>query len=451
MTDFQMYFTIGIFAAVILLIAFDLIDMAVAALLGVSLLIAFGILDGGDLMPIVHTAGGPLALLFGGMVVARMIAKTGIFEWLGDAFLRATGGSGKRLLLLIVALVAPVCALLPNATAVILVAPVIIGVCKTLKIDFVGPMIITAIVSNAAGMLTLVGDPATFLVGSAIGLSFTGYLQMVSLGGLLAVLAVVPLLPLLLPEVWATRSTLPAARPRLAIERPVFLALALLVLLIMVLLFLFGEYLPNHIVPPAVAIIGASLALLVVYGMHVEPVAEVIRDVDWKSLVFLAAIFTLVHAVIKTELLQSLSVQLYAWFGDDVLSVAFLSLGGIAILSSLLANIPVVAASLVMVIGYLVVAGAVPEVALAPGFADWPDATLPVFVAMMFGGTLGGNATLIGAAANIVAVGICAAQGRRVSFVQFLRIGLPIAVVQLSVGALYVLGLASILSEAKKI
>lgn len=445
MTDLQMYLTIGIFAAVILVIAFDLIDMAVAALLGVSLLIAFGILDGGDLMPIVRTAGGPLALLFGGMVVARMIAKTGIFEWLGDAFLRATGGSGKRLLLLIVALVAPICALLPNATAVILVAPVIIGVCKALKVDFVGPLIITAIVSNAAGMLTLVGDPATFLVGSAIGLSFTGYLQMVSLGGLLAVLAVVPLLPLLLPAVWATRSTLPAARARVVIERPVFLALALLVLLIMVLLFLVGESLPNHIVPPAVAIIGASLALLVVYGVHVEPVAAVIRDVDWKSLVFLAAIFTLVHAIIKTELLQSLSVQLYAWFGDDVMSVAFLSLAGIAILSSLLANIPVVAASLVMVIGYLVVAGAVPEVALAPAFADWPDATLPVFVAMMFGGTLGGNATLIGAAANIVAVGICAAQGRRVSFVQFLRIGLPIAVLQLAVGALYVLALAAIL------
>ncbi len=445
MTDLQIYLTIGIFAAVILVIAFDLIDMAVAALLGVSLLIAFGILDGGDLMPIVHTAGGPLALLFGGMVVARMIAKTGIFEWLGDAFLRATGGSGKRLLLLIVALVAPICALLPNATAVILVAPVIIGVCKTLKVDFVGPLIITAIVSNAAGMLTLVGDPATFLVGSAIGLSFTEYLRMVSLGGLLAVLAVVPLLPFLLPTVWATRSTLPAARPRVVIERPAFLTLAMLVLLVMVLLFLFGESLPNHIVPPAVAIIGASLALLVVYGVHVEPVAEVIRDVDWKSLVFLAAIFTLVHAIIKTELLQSLSVQLYGWFGDDVMSVAFLSLGGIAILSSLLANIPVVAASLVMVIGYLVVAGAVPEVALSPAFADWPDATLPVFVAMMFGGTLGGNATLIGAAANIVAVGICAAQGRRVSFVQFLRIGLPIAVVQLAVGALYVLALAAIL------
>ncbi|MFO1420557.1 MAG: SLC13 family permease [Candidatus Competibacteraceae bacterium] len=445
MTDFQIYLTIGVFVAVILLIAFDLIDMMVAALLGVSVLIVFGILDGSDLMPIVHTAGGPLSLLFGGMVVARVIGKTGIFDWIGDAFLRATGGSGRRFLLLIVALVAPVCAVLPNATAVILVAPVIVGVCLAFEVDFVGPLIITAIVSNAAGMLTLVGDPATFLVGSAIGLSFADYLRMVSLGGLLAVLAVVPLLPLLLPKIWATRVTLPAERPPIAIERPGFLALALLVLLTMVVLFLVGESLPTRIVPPQVAIIVAALALLVVYGVRVEPVGAVIRDVDWKTLVFLAAIFTLVRAFIKTELLQGLSVQLYGWFGADVLLVAFLSLAGIGVLSSLLANIPVVAAALVMITGYLVAAQAVPEIALAPGFTNWPNVTLPVFVAMMFGGTLGGNATLIGASANVVAAGICASRGRHVSFVQFLRIGLPIAVAQLSVGALYVWVLAAML------
>ncbi|HSA46700.1 MAG TPA: SLC13 family permease, partial [Candidatus Competibacteraceae bacterium] len=419
--------------------------MMVAALLGVSVLIVFGILDGSDLMPIVHTAGGPLALLFGGMVVARVIGKTGIFDWLGDAFLRATGGSGKRFLLLIVALVAPVCAVLPNATAVILVAPVIIGVCQALKVDFVGPLIITAIVSNAAGMLTLVGDPATFLVGSAIGLSFLDYLRMVSLGGLLAVLAVVPLLPLLLPKIWATRVTLPPERPPITIERPGFLALSLLVLVIMVALFLIGESLPTRIVPPQVAIIGAALALLVVYGVRIEPVSEVVRDVDWKTIVFLGAIFTLVQAFIKTELLQGLSIRLYDWFGAELMVVALLSLAGIGILSSLLANIPVVAAALVTVIGYLVAAEAAPEIALAAGFTDWPNATLPVFVAMMFGGTLGGNATLIGASANVVAVGICAARGQRVSFMQFLRIGLPIAVVQLSVGALYVWVLSAIL------
>ncbi len=445
MTDFQINLTIAVFAAVILCIAFDLVDMVVAALLGVSTLIVFGILEGSDLMPIVHTAGGPLSLLFGGMVVARVIGKTGIFERIGDLFLRATGGSGRRLLLLIVVLVAPLCAVLPNATAVILVAPIIVSVCRALKVDIVGPLIITAIVSNAAGMLTLVGDPATFLVGSAIGLSFLDYLRMVSLGGVLAVLAVAPLLPLLLPKIWEARVILPKERPPVTIERPGFLVLSLLVLLLMVTLFMIGESLPTRIVPPQVAIIGAALALLVVYGVRIEPVGEVIRAVDWKTILFLGAIFTLVQAFIKTELLQGLSIQVYQWFGADLMPVAFVLLAGIGVLSSLLANIPVVAAALVMVTGYLVAAGAAPEVALAPGFVHWPTATLPVFVAMMFGGTLGGNATLIGASANVVAIGICASHGSRVSFMQFLRIGLPIAALQLSVGALYVLALAAIL------
>lgn len=444
MTNFQLYVTLSVFAAVILLIAFDLIDMAVAALLGVSVLIAFGILDNSDLMPIVNTAGGPLSLLFGGMVVARVISKTGIFEWLGNALLRATGGSGKRLLLLIFALLLPLNAFLPNATVVILVAPIIIRVCQALKVDFVGPMIVTAIISNAAGMLTLVSDPATFLVGRAIGVSFIDYLQMVSLGGLLAALVVVPFLPRLLPQVWNVQVALPPSAP-VAIKYPGFLALSLLVVLMMVALFIIGESLPTRIIPPQVAIIGASLALLVVYSVRIEPVSEVIRDVDWKTLVFLGAIFTLVQAFIKTDLLQGLSIQLYHWFGTEFTLVALVTLVSIGTIGFVVANIPLVATALVMIQGYLVAAEAVPEIALAAGFTDWPAATLPVFVAMMFGGTLGGNATLIGASANIVAVGICAAQGHRVSFIQFLRIGLPITVVQLSVGALYVVALAAIL------
>ena len=120
MTDLQIYLTISVFVAVILLIAFDLIDMTVAALLGVSLLFTFGILDGSDLVPIIRTAGGPLALLFGGMVVARILDKTGAFEWLGEYVLHATGGSGRRLLLLIVALLLPLNTFLPNATVIMI-------------------------------------------------------------------------------------------------------------------------------------------------------------------------------------------------------------------------------------------------------------------------------------------------------------------------------------------
>ena len=102
---------------------------------------------------------------------------------------------------------------------------------------------------------------------------------------------------------------------------------------------------------------------------------------------------------------------------------------------------PVVAASVIMTKGYLVAAEAVPELALSGEFSDWPVAVLPVFVAMMFGGTLGGNATMIGASDNIVSVGICERHGDRVTYMRFMRYGLPITLVQLAVGAFYVLAL----------
>jgi Na+/H+ antiporter NhaD/arsenite permease-like protein len=438
MSDLQIYLTLAVFAAVVVVIAFDLIDMLVAAMLGLGLLLALGILDSSGLIDAMRIAGGPLALLFGGMVVAQVLGKTGLFERLGMRFLRATGGSGKRFLLLLILLVAPVCALLPNATTVILLAPVIVRVARALKVEIVGPLILTAIVSNSAGMLTLVGDPATFLVGSSIGMSFGQYLQKVSLAGLLAVLVIVPLLPWLMPKVWHAQVELPEAGPLPAVTRPGFVVMALGILLLMVALFLFGELLPHPIVPPAVAIIAASLALLAVFSSRVEPVDELLRAIDWKTLLFLGAIFCLVQAFTQTGLLQGLSLHLHAWFGTHFFWVALSLLGGIGLLSSLLANIPVVAASLVMTKGYLVAAEVVPDIALAAGFTDWPADSIPVFIAMMFGATLGGNATLIGASANIVAVGICASQGERVTFARFCRYGIPITLVQFLMAAAYV-------------
>jgi Na+/H+ antiporter NhaD/arsenite permease-like protein len=442
MTDLQMYITIGAFGAVILAIAFDVIDMALAALLGVSVIIGFGILDEPDIVSVVKTAGGPLSLLFGGMVVARTLASTGIFDWVGAGYLRATRGSGKRFLLLLIALVAPLCAFLPNATTVILLAPVIVRVAAALEVDFAGPMVLAAVVSNSAGLLTLVGDPATFLVGSSIGMSFGQYLRRVSLGGLIGLLILIPLLPLLMPDLWRMRRPLPPQEPAKPFQRPWFAVLAIAVLGVMVVLFLIGEDLPSHILPPAVAIIAASLALLAIFSAKVEPVDNVLRDIDWKTLVFLGCIFFLVQAVTKTGLLQSFSLKLSGWFGTEFAVAALGLIAGIGLLSSLLANIPVVAASIMMVKGYLVAVEAVPEGALAAHFTDWPAATIPVFVAMMFGATLGGNATLIGASANVVTVGICARNGRPITFVGWLRYGLPITACQLTASALYVLALS---------
>jgi Na+/H+ antiporter NhaD/arsenite permease-like protein len=439
MSELQIYITLGVFAGVILLIAFNAVDMTLAVMLGSSILMALGILTQSDIMNSLRQSEGMIALLFGGMVVARTLKPTGIFEYVGTRFLRATHGSGRRFLLLLIALIAPICAFLPNATTVILVAPIIIRVAIALEIDIVGPMVLTAIVSNSAGLLTLVGDPATFLVGSSIGMTFSQYLHRVSFGGLLSILIIIPILPRVMPEVWNVRRELPADLHAEPLSRPWLCAASFVVLALMIAMFVFGEDLPSHVVPPAVAIIAASLALLLIYVAKVEAVDNILQDVDWKTLIFLICMFWLVEAVTKTGIIQTLSQRIYSALGTELFLVAMLMLAGIALASAFLANTPVVAASILLIKGYMVIAELVPEQALGPTFTAWPDATLPVFIAMMFGATLGGNSTLIGAAANVVSAGICATHGKRVTFAKFLRYGVPITVCQLAMAAVYVL------------
>jgi Na+/H+ antiporter NhaD/arsenite permease-like protein len=441
MSTVQSTLTLIVFAAVIVAIAFDVIDMVVAALLGVATLIFFGVYSAKDVASVADASSGSLALLFGGMVVVRVLAPTGLFEWIGSKYLRLTRGSGKRFLIGLVFLVAILCSVLPNATTVVLIAPVILRVARALEIDFVPALILTAIVSNTAGLLTLVGDPATFLVGSAIGMTFGEYLRQVSLGGALNLVALFLIVPWLLRDVWSVRRELPADLPPARITRPMSAALALLVLAVMLVLFLFGEEIPQQIAPPAAAIIAAALGLLAVQAMREESVGDIVRDVDWKTLLFITLLFGLVGAISKTGVLQSCSQVLHDTFGRHLLMAAMVVLLGIGLTSALLANIPLVAAGLLAVKGYLVITELVPDQALEPTFTAWPPETLPLFIALMFGGTLGGNATLIGASANIVSVGICAANGRPVSFAGFMRYGVPVVAVQLAVSALYVLAL----------
>jgi len=340
------------------------------------------------------------------------------------------------------------CAFLPNATTVLLLAPIVIRVASALKVDIVAPLVLIAIVSNSAGLLILVGDPATFLVGNSIGMTFTEYLRRVSLGGLLSLLVIVPLLPLVMGNIWRARCDLTADLRPEPLKHPLFATSSLVVLAVMVLLFLFGDFLPVRIVPPSTAIIGCSLALLSVYGAKIEPVDRVLNDIDWKTLVFLACMFCLVEALTKTGVLQGLSQKMYVRLGVDVLAVAFVMLAGGGLVGSVVANIPVVAAMVLIVKGYLVVAQLVPEDALGATFLEWPITTLPVFVAMMFGGTLGGSGTLKKTSANIVCAGISARHGRPLTFVMFMRYGIPVMLCQLAVSAVYILGLYYVVGQS---
>jgi Na+/H+ antiporter NhaD/arsenite permease-like protein len=443
-TGFQLYLVLGVFGAVILSIAFDAIDLCLAAMVGTVIYLMLGTLDGHDVIKVVQSGGGTLALLFGGMVVARALLPTGLFDLLATRLVWASAGQGRTLLLGMVGITAVLCAVLPNATVVLLMAPVMIRAAQALRLDFVPIIVVLVTVSNAAGLLTLVGDPATFIVGSSIHLSFAGYLHWISAGGILALLTIVALLPWLLRAAWTARTTIEVPDVP-AIQRPSFVVAALATLGLMVVLFVFGENLPIVIGPPAVSIVAATVILLALYAWNVEPVERVFADIDWRTLIFIFCMLMMVEALVKTGALATLAGVAVSLFGKHFALMAIALLVGVGTMSAFLANVPVVLALVLVTKGYFVALHVVPEDALGHTF-DWPLATLPVFAAMMFGATLGGNATVIGASANIVAAGISARHGEPLGFVRFFRIGAPIAAAQLAVAALYVLALLALLS-----
>jgi hypothetical protein len=170
MSYLQIYLSLGVFAAVILAIAFNVVDMTLAVMLGASILMVLGILTQQDILKSLQTSQGMLSLLFGGMVVARTLKPTGIFDNVGVRFVRATRGSGKRFLLLLIALVAPICAVLPRYDRDPGGAYQVSGCLRwrwTLSVD------------GAHGHREQLRRPAharrrsaTFLVGSSIGMTF---------------------------------------------------------------------------------------------------------------------------------------------------------------------------------------------------------------------------------------------------------------------------------------
>lgn len=429
----------AVFLGVLALIATERMHLTIAAFLGAMLLIFLHVLTLDQAIHYISQGHATLALFFGVMVMVRSFEPTKIFDYLATQMVVMAKGEGRRLLLGIVAITAPICAVLPNATTVMLLAPLLPTVAQDINVNVVPLLILMVFVANSAGLMTLVGDPATFIVGDAINMSFTDYLVKLGLGGVIAIGVVVVMLPILFPDIWHKRLDSLSQLPHPVVNHPRMLALGSLIVALVLVLFVVGDQLPVPISPPAIALLGAALCLLLTHHSGIDTVQNILRDVDWSTLVFFMSVFVLIGGLQETGMISAASGLLGFVIGNNIALGTLVLLFVTGILSSLIPNIPLVVAMVPLLKEYLVTVNlAGPEV-LAPDFAGQvPPEILPLFVAMMFGATLGGNGTLVGASSNIVAAGIAAQHGKTISFQGFLRYGLPLMTVQLVVLSLFV-------------
>lgn len=439
MGSWQAIAALSIFVGTIGIIIIEWLPLTIAAMLGALLLVVLNILTLDRAIGYIANSHTTLALFFGVMVMIRALQPTRVFEYLATQMVLLARGKGSRLLLGIVAITTPICAVLPNPTTVMLLAPLIPPLAQEIGVDFVPLLILMVFVANSSGLLTLVGDPATFIVGSSINMTFTDYLQTLSLGGVLAVLVVVATLPFLFKKIWRTElANLDLLVPP-QIQHPRTLALGSAIILLVLVFFVIGEMLPVPISPATVALLGAVLCLLLAHHSKIDTVSNILGDVDWSTLLFFMSIFVLIGGLQNTGVLSSAAGVLAWLLGKNIALGAIVLLFSVGLISSVVPTIPLVVAMVPLLKEYIVNAGFVGAEILVPGSTlPLPPEVLPLFYAMMYGATVGGNGTLVGASANVVAAGISEQHGKPISFQRFLYYGLPTMGLQLLVLAAYV-------------
>ncbi|MEU4820316.1 ArsB/NhaD family transporter [Actinomadura sp. NPDC023710] len=406
---------IVIFVAAYILIASEKIPRTGVALGGAALMLLFHITDAEKAFFSEETGvdWNVIFLLLGMMVIVSVLRQTGVFEYVAIWAAKRARGKPYRLMVMLVLITAVASALLDNVTTVLLIAPVTFLVCERLGLKVIPYLIAEVMASNIGGTATLVGDPPNIIIASKGGLSFNDFL--VNLAPLVVGLMIVYCLLCR----WLFRSAFTYDEERAAAvmklnEREAITDRRLLwqglsVLTLVVLAFVLHPVL--HYEPSIVALLGAGL-LVAATKVTTE---DALREVEWPTLVFFAGLFVMVGGLVETGVIGDIS-KAAADATQGKLGVAtMLLLGASAALSAIVDNIPYVATM------SPIVADLVHQQPAGDGHVLW--------WALALGADLGGNATAVGASANVVVLGIAARNGTPISFWTFTKYGLIVTTI----------------------
>jgi len=414
---------VALFVLVLVFIGSELANRTVVALLGASFIVAFGVVEQNEAAR-EFVDWNTIGLLAGMMVIVAVLNKTGIFEYLAISSAQLGKARPGRILILLSVVTAFLSAFLDNVTTVILMVPVTFLIADALDISPLPFLLAQVMASNVGGAATLIGDPPNILIGSAAGLSFADF-----------VLNLTPVVLLALPFVLgffyvAFRGELRAGEgaeeaigklnARGAIRDRILLRKSLIVLGAVILGFFVHSAL--HLEAATIALFGAA-ALMLYAKTDVE---EVLREVEWPTLLFFVGLFVLVGGLEITGFVGRIAEILIEVGGSPTLT-AMLILWGSAIASGIVDNIPFTATMIPVI----------QDLAQAEGLSE--AEVRPLWWALALGADFGGNFTLIGASANVVVAGMSERAGKKISFLRFMAYGIPVTLLSLIVATPYLL------------
>jgi Na+/H+ antiporter NhaD/arsenite permease-like protein len=425
-----MWVSTCILAITYAIIMSEKVNRAIVALVGAGVMILVGVLDQEEAIKGIDW--NTIGLLTGMMILVSISRRSGMFQSMAVWSAKAAKAHPAGILFILQITTAVLSAFLDNVTTVLLIVPVTLAICKTLKVPVYPYLFAEIFASNIGGTATLIGDPPNILIGSQVGLSFNEFVYHLTPVIIVVMIAQAVIIHFLWGKEMKASATAEAQvmkmKPSDSIEDWRLLKQSLTVLTIVIVAFVLAR--PLHLEPATIAMSGAAILMLLDnWAHHSEKAAHNIHqtfgDVEWITIFFFIGLFVVVHGVDVGGLLNLLGNKLVAATGGNMAYAGYSILWASAFLSAIVDNIPFVATMIPLI----------KSMAPAYGGAEHIE---PLWWCLSLGACLGGNGTLIGASANLTVAGIAERNSVPFRFMTYTFYAFPMMVVSVAICNVYV-------------
>ena len=374
------------------------IDRPAMAVIGAVLMFVFGVLSPQPAIESIDFA--TLVLLFSMMLIVASLHLSGFFEWITSQAIEHL--SAQQLLPGVVFVSGILSAFLVNDIVCLVMAPLILGLCRRMQLKPTPYLLALATASNIGSTATITGNPQNILIGSLSGIpyrTFLAHLGPIALLGLFADWALLHWIHLRNGDASITASIDDTALGRSSEMHPAFPAVVCVGVLIG---FLYG-------LPPAL-VAATGGAVLLMQRKH-SPKA-IYGDVDWSLLMLFLGLFLIIGGAQQAGITQELlgKAERLNLHNSLVFTVV------VTLLSNIVSNVPAV----------MLLKGLIPQ------FHDPQTAWL----ILAMSSTLAGNLTITGSVANIIVVEKARGEAH-IGFLQYMKIGVPVTLATMTIGLLW--------------
>jgi len=417
-------------------IAIEKLQKSVIALLGASMTLLLGLLpfagnfdvSAGNYVKEVfgYIEFQVIFLLVGMMIIVNIANQSGIFKWIAIKLLKMTKGHPLAILFTVSAFTAVMSAFLDNVTTIVIMIPITFVISKELDIDPIPFLIAETMASNIGGTATLIGDPPNIIIGTKAGLTFMDFIkELTPLISVIFFVSVAVLMFLFRKQLKTTKEKMEYIAnldTKGTITDKKLMVRSILILFLVIYGFVTHDL--SGIPAYVYAMAGASFLL-----MFKKP-KEIYADVEWLTIFFFVGLFIIIGGFEATGGISFLANKLIEVTNGSLEFATMLILWGSGLISGLVDNIPYTA-TMAPLITELINPGNAHALVSTTGMHS------PLWWALSLGACLGGNLTLVGAAANVLVSETSASNGHPISFLRFMKYGILITVISLTLSSVY--------------